>query len=1711
MIEEKNITEDGLPILTKSRDLTDDGLPILKKKDKNISNGEFLKLDTQPAQESQNLSQPSGTNLKYTWSDSQPLKTASVMPHPNEPKTKIQTISDHTANAALDDPDLYNNREHRIRYVDALDLPKEEKEKAISKFDIQAKSAQALRDEIENVKKNPNNPEPQLNVIGHFIALGKPEQANKFADQVIATHPDWSPAYSYKAKIEADRGNYANGIDIINQGIKNNPIDASLYANRALIKSQSGDMEGSIKDLDSGIGLTKNPHVLENLWTQKAIIFKKLLDSADKPNADKLIEEIHGVHNPHIDETNKDFFSQMYHESVSEASKYAIKNKAGGQDVDKNIEKGLGYKYGEEFALDSGLPKEKPKSFIEQAKVQAQADLTNKILNPDKPLSNYILGYITEHGKQIYEGAKELGKAVSSGETVTLEELQKPKVGKEYLKQQAHNALDAFKGGADVAFGAISFTPAGAAFNVGIELLPEEVNKWAFSPAHSIAEQFGYQPKEGSLAEKALSTADIVGSLALMHGAGKLLSGKGNDSELKQIQTKLEKGEELTKEDASKIREILNDTKPEELKEAITPIEETKKEFVDNKLAETPELSKELKKEVKINLEKQYDQNQKIADKIEPIAKGKKLSGEIKPEDISAMKTEPLPKENYVNKKMADLEKEGEISPSIPKEVYEKYFSNLYDRKYVKETPKSEEYAAATESGTTDRGTSEAPKADIRETTEPRGQGVLPESPQGGVGGAEFSLKDKYGSEIKVGDKVKTQQPGGGVLPQGAPEIGVVEKTKDAFGKDDFQIRYRKEGDKFDRFILLNSKINEIVSEKPTEFELSKVRGKDKIAEGVDELARSLGIIKSIEGGEKPDTIKALVKIGEGLIEEGIATAENVWEKVKEHISKLYPEAKIEEHKEAFLSSIKPEKIVTEGERKKSLIGRVYEGITPDEIRASVEKHGLNYSIETHPEAARLADNFVKEVGIDNAIEAVRNNQVEGGAAPFVWATAIDNVYKQFLSETNPEIKAQLAKKESDLIDEFDKKARSSGRFSSSLHPVYQVSDLGYKLGTILNRAKEANLGEAVPEILKKRLSDLSEKLDDVNKRIAENEKSIGIDTDKKILEEVDKIVKGIHEKLPTERRRKADKAIAALEGIQAKLRSNAYSSIVPLPIIDAGISVIKSAIKAGVNIADAVEMGINHIKERYGKDWERENDFRKDVLDELKKQNIDFKKEPKDKDSLDEYKNAIRKSIEKNKKRLEEKDFSQKMKPEKPKLDKEGFELLVEKNKLKDEVDVEIEKLKLRNRSLTEKVEDGFVDAINLPKSLMASADMSAPLRQGAVLGAAHPIIAGKSVVEMFKQAFSEEKAIDWLTRLRSTPEYEVMKESGLYISEPTAKLSAKEEQFISNIAHKIPIWGKVVKGSERAYTGYLNKLRVDVFSQFHDGLIEQGIKGEQLNRELESFAEFVNNASGRGSLGRFEDSAAGLNAGFFSPRYAISRFNLINPYEYVKMAPKARAEALKTLGIYIGMGSTVLMLAKAAGADVVLDPRSSDFGKIKIGDTRIDIWSGFQQWVRLIAQLASGEKTTLGGRVQQLGKGYKSDDRLDVLGRFLRYKTAPAAGFGLDVLAGKNAMGEPLKWKFNDLKSFMDSREGQLIIPLYLQDLTDAAKANNVGVAVGGGLGAFFGLGVQTYSDRKGLADVIAEKIASDEKLNQKEQAFYEKASKSIDDKVSKLNSAK
>jgi hypothetical protein len=423
------------------------------------------------------------------------------------------------------------------------------------------------------------------------------------------------------------------------------------------------------------------------------------------------------------------------------------------------------------------------------------------------------------------------------------------------------------------------------------------------------------------------------------------------------------------------------------------------------------------------------------------------------------------------------------------------------------------------------------------------------------------------------------------------------------------------------------------------------------------------------------------------------------------------------------------------------------------------------------------------------------------------------------------------------------------------------------------------------------------------------------------------------------------------------------------------------------------------------------------------------------------------------------------KEKPQPIKLDAEAKELRDKLVKLKTEREIRIMKQQYENRSRYEKSRDWTIDKLNIPRTIMASMDYSAPLRQGLVAGISHPRTALKASIEMFKSSFSQKNFDRWMYEMREDPRFETMQKSGLSVTDPHSPfLAAKEEAFMNNTAEKIPLIGKLIKGSERAYVMFLNKMRVDLFNRFADRFEEQGKTFENSPELYKATAKLINSETGRGDLGALENAAPILNTVFFSPRLIASRVNLLtnwaNPIWYKNTPKEVRVMYAKDMAKFVGTGLTLLALAKYGGnAQVEDDPRSSDFGKIKSGNTRWDIWGGFQQYARLITQMISGEKKSSNtGEIQELdSNGRFGESRSDVGLRFIRGKLAPVPSMFSDWVSGRTSTGD---------KSTLPGELEQHLTPLLYQDIKSAMQDKGVSSLFTVGIPAVFGVGVQTYS---------------------------------------------
>lgn len=392
------------------------------------------------------------------------------------------------------------------------------------------------------------------------------------------------------------------------------------------------------------------------------------------------------------------------------------------------------------------------------------------------------------------------------------------------------------------------------------------------------------------------------------------------------------------------------------------------------------------------------------------------------------------------------------------------------------------------------------------------------------------------------------------------------------------------------------------------------------------------------------------------------------------------------------------------------------------------------------------------------------------------------------------------------------------------------------------------------------------------------------------------------------------------------------------------------------------------------------------------------------------------------------------------------------------------------------------ITEVINAPRTIMASVDMSAPLRQGLPL--AHRNEFWKALPDMFKSFGSEEGfnkvqssiAEKPLFRKRVGAEGEELPsfadQAGLKLTDVHGGISSGEEAFLSSTLSKIP----GVSHSNRAYVAFLNKLRADTFeSLVRDGKVF-GANPEGNVPLARAIADFVNTATGRGSLGKLEPAAKILSNTFFAPRLIASRLKLLNPHYYWAADPFVRKEALKSLFTVAGSGLAIGQLARLAGAKVSADPNSADFGKIRIGNVHIDPFAGFQQYVVAASRIIQGKSTsTTTGNTYNLGEKFGRPTRLDVASRFAESKLNPVYTLALDILRGKDFTGQPVN---------VPEEVANRFVPLFMQDVkqlltedpnlipgihrkpayTGKLHPENLLAAPG----AFFGQGVQVYPGR-------------------------------------------
>lgn len=327
------------------------------------------------------------------------------------------------------------------------------------------------------------------------------------------------------------------------------------------------------------------------------------------------------------------------------------------------------------------------------------------------------------------------------------------------------------------------------------------------------------------------------------------------------------------------------------------------------------------------------------------------------------------------------------------------------------------------------------------------------------------------------------------------------------------------------------------------------------------------------------------------------------------------------------------------------------------------------------------------------------------------------------------------------------------------------------------------------------------------------------------------------------------------------------------------------------------------------------------------------------------------------------------------------------------------------------------FSDIGGLAKSLKASLDNSFIFRQGFKSMFAHPKEWASNAANSWKligqQLKNKGTSSDVIDALRAEIYGRENSLNGKY-KKMGLDLGTVEEAFPTSLPERVWMLGRVYKASEAAFSGTAYRLRADIADQ----LVKHAEKAGRDTTEkelLKSIGTYTNSLTGRGDLGRAEGFAKAFNNLFFSPRFFKSNLDFLTAHMFDDaMDPLLKRRAAVNLArVLVGVGGG-LAAAKAINPEAVnFDPTSSDFGKIKVGNTRVDVTAGLASFVTLASRTADViARGATQGQVKLGGK--ESYNRLNpvgaLFGTFLANKASPALGTFMDVGEGKNFDGDPV-----------------------------------------------------------------------------------------------------
>jgi hypothetical protein len=373
--------------------------------------------------------------------------------------------------------------------------------------------------------------------------------------------------------------------------------------------------------------------------------------------------------------------------------------------------------------------------------------------------------------------------------------------------------------------------------------------------------------------------------------------------------------------------------------------------------------------------------------------------------------------------------------------------------------------------------------------------------------------------------------------------------------------------------------------------------------------------------------------------------------------------------------------------------------------------------------------------------------------------------------------------------------------------------------------------------------------------------------------------------------------------------------------------------------------------------------------------------------------------------------------------------------------------------------------------KSIIASLDNSFYGRQGIKVLFTNPDIWVKDFLKSWRDIGRALKGADATLAIKSDVYSRPNALNGKYDSMKIDIGLSPEEAFPSSLPGRIPLLGRLYRASEAAFNGGALRMRADLADRVIAVAEKQGVDVLDPKQGV-GLGKLVNSMTGRGDIGKLGSVGREVNILFFAIKFVKSNFDTLTAHITDKsVSPYAKKKAAgNLLKIAAGISAVLWTAEQLHPGAVDWDPRSANFGKIKIGNTRFDITGGMGSLATLASRITPTKhegqwgfysKSSTSNKVNKLNSGkFGSQTVVDVIDNYWQGKLSPIAGLFRDIWKGENFRGEK-PTPANVAKSF--------VTPITAQTYMEAKKTPGAADPLVVLIADALGFGANTYAPKE------------------------------------------